>query len=140
MRHVFSVLTACVSLNVAASNCESSFSTPEFISGDYEMLLREPGSNEAYTAQAKIVVSSKDKSVTLLETRQKSAMRRWQGKFRDASPGDGCVLELDSAPYRAGCLVSVDLDNYARLTCRVGFKAKPYDESPGIAALFPLNK
>lgn len=117
----------------ASANAHKNPALCAFIAGDYTVIGREPETGKAYVGSMRIDNLS-DNTVRMLETVPQRANRVWEGRFRPAEPGEGWVLFVRSKRGSMACLVSSDLDNFARLTCRWGNTKKPV----GLMALFPM--
>lgn len=108
----------------------------DFVTGDYAIIGQEPDGDAAYVGSASI--EPEQGGVTLKE-RHGSHEFTAHGTVEAPSPGEGTVLRFrwqDDGPMIMSCLVSGDLDNYARLTCywlRQGSEPK----QPGLEAMFP---
>ncbi len=108
-----------------------------FVAGAYAIVGQEPDGGAAYSGSATIEPS--EGGATLKERRGDHEFTA-SGKVEVPSPpGEGKVLRFrwqDGGPMVMTCLVSGDLDNYARLTCywlREGSEPK----QPGLEAMFP---
>ncbi len=109
----------------------------DFVAGDYAVIGQEPDGGAAYAGSAHI--EADEGGVVLKERRGKHELTAL-GKIEVPSPpGEGKVLRFrwqDPESVLMTCLVSGDLDNYARLTCywlREGSEPK----EPGLEAMFP---
>lgn len=127
---IFSLIT----ISVSAKPCADIPYRASFIAGEYTVIGREPDSEKTFTGKMRIEALS-DQSIRMVETLGSKAPRIWQGQFRAASPGEGCVLEVDSKQASMACLVAVDLDNNARLSCLWKLK-NGIHKLPGLIALF----
>jgi hypothetical protein len=109
-----------------------------FLAGDYIIVGREPDGGAAYNGQAAIDVRNDG---VVMHGRRGGVEIIATGRLDAASPGEGRVLRFHSGKPAATdmtCLVSTDLDNYARLTClwwRIGTQPK----QPGLEAMFPTG-
>ena len=107
-----------------------------FIDGDYILVGREPAGKAAYHGRARI--ESKGCAVVVhrrIGDRQSTVRGGWQ---KLEHPQGAFALEFRSRDGAAhwSCQVSVDLDNYARLTCFRILAASP-DSEPGLEVFFP---
>lgn len=136
MKALLIACTACIALTANAASCNKA-NMESFIAGNYTVIAQEPNSNHTYSATMSIH-SSKSKIITLDEKTNNHPIRVWRGQFRAAEPGEGCVLDVESKQYRMACLVSSDLDNFARLTCLTKHK-KTKTTQLGLLALFPTQ-
>ncbi len=136
MKALLIACTASIALTANAAPCNKA-NMESFIAGNYTVIAQEPNSNHTYSGTMSIH-SSKNNIIRLDEKANNQPLRVWQGQFRQAEPGEGCVLELESKQYHMACLVSSDLDNYARLTCLTKHK-KSKTTQLGLLALFPAQ-
>lgn len=134
MYRFFCMILVFYGVSVSAKTCGELPYSPEFIAGAYDMVARYPDSNTTFTAKISIEDFEKN-GILMVERLNKNIKRTWKGHFRPASPGEECILEFQRGPYSMSCLVSIDLDNFARLTCSWGWINK-MNNVPGIAALF----
>ena len=107
-----------------------------FIDGDYALIGRHPGGSPAFEGQARI---KSDGCAVTVERRIGDATSVIRGGWQRLDLPDGAyALEFRSDDGAAlwSCQVSVDLDNYARLTCfRILTNAA--GGAPGLEAMFP---
>jgi len=107
----------------------------DFVPGRYTLIGRDPDSVRTYTGKARIErVGNRLKLTRRVAGRTDSAY----GVVRRADPGEAWVLEFKwqaQRPMEMICLVSSDLDNYARLTCHWGVARNPHRQ-PGMEAYF----
>lgn len=135
MKYLLLLLIVFFTTTVHANPCSDMVHTPGFIANNYLFIAREPDSDKTFSGKMS-VENLKDKNVKVIESVNAKPARIWLGQFRPAAPGEGCVLSLESKQEQMSCLVNVDLDNTARLTCRWGNKTKS-TKTPGLMALFP---
>src|SRR5438046_1383124 len=115
MKLLFLTLISLFTIAINAKPCTEIPYSASFIAGQYTLIGREPASEKTYTGKMQIE-SVGDQKVRFVESIDKQSPRIWLGQFRAASPGEGCVLEVESKQARMSCLIAVDLDNYARLS------------------------
>lgn len=128
--------TTSLALTANAIPCNKS-NLATFIVGNYTVIAQEPDSNKTYSGTLSIA-TTRNNLIRIVEKMPNKSLRIWQGQIRDASPGEGCVLEVKSKHLSMTCLVSTDLDNYARLTCLTkGISSRT--KKPGLLALFPVK-
>ena len=108
-----------------------------FVVGDYVMVGREPDGGPPYSGTARIELGE---GGLLLNRRRGTHEVTAIGRFEVPSPpNEGHVLRFrwyDPEPVLMTCLVSADLDNYARLTCIWGHAGSQLP-APGLEAMFP---
>jgi hypothetical protein len=107
-----------------------------FLAGDYIIVGRAPNGGLAYSGRATIEVTN---GGVLLRTYRGDTKIKATGGLDVASPGEGRVLRFHTGKPDATdmtCLVSTDLDNYARLTC-VWWQPGTEPKQPGLEAMFP---
>ncbi len=134
----FAVLILCASAApIAAKDVSNDADLLGFVEGEYAVIRQEPDEGSAYSGSARIEANG---GGLVLKERRGTQELTAVGKVEVPSPpGEGKVLRFrwqDGAPMLMTCLVSGDLDNYARLTCywwREG--AEP--GRPGLEAMFP---
>ncbi len=120
-----------------AAKDDSGASLLDFVTGDYAVIGQEPEGGAAYAGSAHIEPA--EGGVTLKERRGGRELTAIGKVEVPSPPGEGTVLRFrwqDGGPMVMTCLVSGDLDNYARLTCywlRAGSESK----QPGLEAMFP---
>ncbi len=117
-----------------AKHCEEC-ALKYIITGHYTAIGRLPDSEHTYTSSIDIK-ELKDHSYSAIEKIKPNENRNWRGQFKKASPGEGYVLHLERQKDHLACLVSIDLDNYARLTC-LWKKSNQKSNKLGYVALFP---
>jgi hypothetical protein len=109
----------------------------DLVLGDYVTVGREPDGGTAYNGSARIEFD--DNHLVLRERRGEHQITA-VGRFEVPSPPDeGHVLRFLSQNPEAvtmTCVVSSDLDNYARLTC-VWLRQGSEPAEPGLEAMFP---
>ncbi|HZP08330.1 hypothetical protein [Methyloceanibacter sp.] len=122
---------------IAAKDASDEADLLGFVEGEYAVIGQEPDGGPVYSGSARIEVA--DGGVTLTERRGTHEFTA-EGKVEVPDPpGEAEVLRFrwqDGGPMAMTCLVSGDLDNYARLTCfwlREGSDLK----RPGLEAMFP---
>ena len=107
-----------------------------FIDGDYALIGRDPGESRAFEGRARI---KSDGCAVTVERRIDDTISVIRGGWQRLDLPDGAyALEFRSDDGAAlwSCQVSVDLDNYARLTCfRILTNAA--GGAPGLEAMFP---
>lgn len=135
MKQLFLACIATFALTAGATSCNTT-SLANLIAGNYTMIAREPDSNNTYSGTMSIE-TPKDKIIHIVEKVPNQPPRIWHGQFRQAAPGEGCILAVESKERSMACLVSTDLDNYARLTCLTKKKNIP-SKKLGLVALFPM--
>lgn len=135
MKKLFLACIATFALTASATPCNKS-SLANFIAGNYTMIAREPDSKNTYSGTMSIE-NPNDKIIRIVEKVPHQLQRIWRGEFRDAAPGEGCVLSMESKERSMACLISTDLDNYARITCLTKEKKIP-SKRLGLVALFPM--
>lgn len=121
-------LTACTKQDDTASKAD-------FTAGNYTLLGRDPTNGNAYVGSMEISNLTGER-IRMIETVKQRPQRVWQGSFCKAAPGEGWILVVESKQNRMACLVSSDLDNYARLTCKWADSQK----TSGLMALFPQSQ
>jgi hypothetical protein len=108
-----------------------------FVVGDYVTVGREPDGGPAYSGTAHIELGE---GGLLLKRRRGAHEITAIGRFEVPSPpSEGHVLRFrwyDPEPVLMTCLVSADLDNYARLTCYWVHEGSQIP-APGLEAMFP---
>ena len=137
MKYLLITCIAIFTIAASAKPCNKG-ELASFIAGNYTMIARDPDSNKTYSGVMRIE-NPKDKIIRIVETVSHQPKQIWRGQFRDASPGEGCVLEVESKQRSMVCLVSTDLDNYARLTCLTKKLDTP-TKKLGLVSLFALTK
>lgn len=128
--------TAALAAHPAIAESDDESFLPSFVVGDYALIGREPGGGGAYAGTARI---DRVEDRLVLERRIDGRTVRAAGRLEPALHGETEVLRFrwqDGAPMAMTCLVSGDLDNYARLTCLWDVVGLPPRE-PGLEALFP---
>jgi hypothetical protein len=108
-----------------------------FAVGDYVIVGRDPDGGAPYSGTARI----EPRTGGLLLNRRRGAHQVTAiGRLEVPSPpNEGHVLRFrwyDPEPVLMTCLVSADLDNYARLTCTWLHEGSQPAE-PGLEAMFP---
>ena len=107
-----------------------------FIDGDYALIGRDPGGSPAFEGRARI---TSDGCAVTVERQIGETISVIRGGWQRLDLPDGAyALEFRSDDGAAfwSCQVSVDLDNYARLTCfRILTDAA--GGAPGLEAMFP---
>lgn len=130
-------IAAC--LAAADARAEGGGPPFDFVEGEYSVVGREPDGGASYSGSA---------SIELGEGGLVLKRRRVDGKEIAATgsvevpspPGEGKVLRFrwqEGGPTTMTCLVSGDLDNYARLTC-LWFREGSQPIQPGLEAMFPM--
>ena len=108
-----------------------------FVVGDYIIVGRDPDDGLSYSGTAHIELSE---GGLLLKRRRGTHEVTAIGRFEVPShPSEGRVLRFrwyDPEPVLMTCLVSADLDNYARLTCYWVHEGSQIP-APGLEAMFP---
>jgi hypothetical protein len=108
-----------------------------FVEGDYALVGREPDGGAPYGGTARI---ERHDATLLLHEKRGARTIAATGRIETPSPpGEGRVLRFrwrDPEPMLMSCLVSGDLDNYARLTC-TWLQEGTHPAAPGLEALFP---
>jgi hypothetical protein len=108
-----------------------------FVVGDYIIVGREPDAGPSYSGTAHIELGE---GGLLLKRRRSTHEVTAIGRFEVPSPpSEGRVLRFrwyDPEPVLMTCLVSADLDNYARLTCYWAHEGSQIP-APGLEAMFP---
>ena len=109
----------------------------DLVLGDYVTVGREPDGGIAYNGSARIEF---DGDHLVLRERRGEHQITAAGRFEVPSPPDeGRVLRFlsqDPEPVTMTCIVSSDLDNYARLTC-LWLRQGTEPAEPGLEAMFP---
>lgn len=110
-----------------------------FVVGDYVIVGREPDGGAPYSGTAHIELGEGG----LLLNRHRGAHEVTAiGRFEVPSPpNEGHVLRFrwyDPEPVLMTCLVSADLDNYARLTCIWAHEGEQ-PTATGLEAMFPRH-
>jgi len=107
-----------------------------FIDGDFALIGRDPGGKNAFQGQARI--QSDGCAVTVYRRIGETGTVIRGGWKRLDLPEGAYALEFRSEDGASvwSCQVSIDLDNYARLTCFHILVAAPKD-APGLEAYFP---
>src|SRR5665213_3638851 len=134
MRGMAVVAAALAVTPALAANKDADFL--KFLAGDYIIIGRAPDGGAVYSGRATIEVSS---GGVLLHTYRGDTKIEATGGLDVASPGEERVLRFYSGKPDATdmtCLVSTDLDNYARLTC-VWWQPGTEPKHPGLEAKFP---
>ena len=110
---------------------------PYELIGDYVVVGREPDGGVAYSGSARI---ERDDDHLVLRQRRGERQITAAGRFEVPSPPDeGRVLRFlsqDPEAVTMTCIVSSDLDNYARLTC-LWLRQGTEPAEPGLEAMFP---
>jgi hypothetical protein len=108
-----------------------------FVVGDYVIVGREPDRGRPYSGTARVELGE---GGLLLNRRRGEHEVTAMGRFEVPSPpNEGRVLRFrwyDPEPVLMTCLISADLDNYARLTCYWLHEGSQPAE-PGLEAMFP---
>ena len=108
-----------------------------FVVGDYVIVGREPDRGAPYSGTARVELRE---GGLLLNRRRGEHEVTAMGRFEVPSPpNEGRVLRFrwyDPEPVLMTCLISADLDNYARLTCYWLHEGSQPAE-PGLEAMFP---
>lgn len=104
---------------INTSNAQNDFPPEGFMDGSYVVIGRLPDSNQTYQGTIGVTSSNQVLSMTRVMNGQKSIAL---GKF-ETTTDDARVLKISfeskGKKYEESCLVSSDLDNYARVTCYV---------------------
>lgn len=106
-----------------------------WVPGRYQLIGRYPDSGRTYAGTARIERAGRQlrliRRIAGVETRVLGVVRR-------ADPGEAWVLSFqwqERTAMEMVCLIGVDLDNYARLTCHWGRAGNPHRQ-PGMEAYF----
>ncbi len=90
----------------------------DYLVGKYECIGRWPDSDQTYSGRVEI--STTPHGITIARTINGRRIEA-SGKLETATPDKAQVLRVtfgqDGQSYEQTCLVSGDLDNYARVTC-----------------------
>lgn len=129
-----------VSLVALPAICPAKDPPPEdpwlnFVPGRFVLIGRQPNGGATYAGEAQI--TSKGKGLVLSRTIAGKTIEA-EGKSEMASPGEGKVLRFrfeDGGSWLISCLVSSDLDNYARLSCVWGREGASY-KVPGLESYY----
>jgi hypothetical protein len=111
----------------------------DFILGHYDFVGRDPDSVSAYTGTA--VIARHAGKVTLTRTIGSKVTTATVSLEVPAPPGEGTVLRVrwhDGEPRLMTCLISGDLDNYARLSCVWIIEGRDH-RSPGLESYFSTD-
>lgn len=134
MKRIIILLLGLYIVTAQANQCEDC-SLNNIIPGQYTVVGRLPDSNRTFSSSIEIK-PLKNKTFSATEKMNAKVIRRWEGQFKRASPGEGDVLHLKGQHGELACLVSTDLDNYARMTC-LWKKNNQQSNKLGLVALFP---
>ena len=108
-----------------------------FVEGEYSIIGRMPDSGPVYSGKGSIRISGDGLIFTRQIGKRKTVI---EGMIAvPMPPGEGRVIRFkwnDKGKKEMVCLVTGDLDNYARLTCYWG-KAGYSHKQPGLEAMFP---
>jgi len=119
VKHLIRVLLSAVLLFMPLL-CLAEASTTQYgdLVGHYECIGRWPDSNHTYAGR--VEVSKAPQGITITRTIDGQQIEA-SGKFGTATPDASRVLRVtfiqNGERYEQTCLVSADLDNYARITC-----------------------
>lgn len=134
MKRIIILLMSFYIVTAQAKECDDC-PLKNIIPGQYTVIGRLPDSERTYSSQIEIK-ALKNKTFSAIEKINGKMIRRWEGQFKHASPGEGYVLHLKGQQGELACLVSADLDNYARMTC-LWKKNNQQSNKFGLVALFP---
>jgi hypothetical protein len=131
------ILAAAITVPALADAAETADAPPlDFVVGDYIIIGRDPDGGATYAGSARIELSADG---LVLDRNRGDHRVTAKGRLEVPSPpGEGHVLRFrwqDPEPVTMTCLISSDLDNYARLTCywlRDGSEPR----QPGLEAMF----
>jgi hypothetical protein len=104
---------------LTVSNAQNDFPPEGYLDGAYVIVGRLPDSKQTYQGTIKVSTSNQVLNVARVINGQKTVAL---GKFETTQENARVLkLNLDSKgkKYEESCLVSNDLDNYARVTCYV---------------------
>jgi len=110
----------------------------QFVVGEYQIVGKPPDAKTTYLGHATIQISGSQ-----LVIKRTIAGKTWVAQGRiEKTHEDVRVLRIrflrDQAPIEQTCLISSDLDNYARITC---YSYSPHAKTPdpGLEAYFPVK-
>lgn len=108
----------------------------QFVQGSYVVIGKNPESDETYHGHITIVLANQGLEASRSVAGQ---TRVAQARVESAIGGEAEVLRLrfedEEEPVEQTCLVSSDLDNYARVTCHV-YNPNVRTSRPGYEAWF----
>jgi hypothetical protein len=110
-----------------------------FILGKYQLIGKSLDSEDTYFGG--ITISQDKENITFVKTTEDKTIHGSVAiETTDADKEKVIRLwfEAEEVNYEETCLISADLDNYARLTCHYYQKDVPTD-SPGLEAMFITN-
>ncbi len=134
MKRIIILTLSLYFLTAQAEQCDES-TLKALIPGHYTVVGRLPNSDKTFSSIMDIK-ANEDHTFIAIEKIKSKVMRKWNGYYKNASPGEGCVLHLVNKQNKLACLVSIDLDNYARLTC-LWKNSNQNAQRLGLVALFP---
>lgn len=107
-----------------------------FIVGEYQLIGKSLNSDDTYLGHIAFSQSKENiifvKTINNVSTKGSVTIEKTEA---DKVKVLRLRFEADSIQYEETCLISTDLDNYARFTCHLYQKDVPTD-NPGLEALF----
>ncbi len=118
MRHLKGLVVCALVILPSFCLAEEDAAQYDYLVGNYECIGRWPDSSQTYSGRLEI--SKAPQGITITRTIAGQRIEA-SGKFATATPDAIRVLRVTFSQggesYEQTCLVSGDLDNYARITC-----------------------